>query len=235
MRKMRATGIIIVLLLVGITAKAQESLYSVSLFGTFTTSSKLFHHPNDPDALLRASYLPIDGIFSAGVDVRRALEPLSLQVGLGIEYISKVSSDNVIAANGKTVSVENGYTVVPIELSGYFQIPIGTKSLHFFMGGGGGIYLGKRIYRYAGADAPAVSTQPGYGIHILSGAEVGLSSRWSARGELKFRDVQFESVNQFNASSVSANGSVIPLDQQPADSRINIDGMTINVGIVYHF
>ncbi len=228
---------VICILMIGavFSAYAQEPLYELGLYGTFTTSSKLFHHPNDPNELLRDEYLPIDGIFSGGIDVRRMIEPIHLQLGLGIEYIRKVTSEDNVAGNGAVVTDRNGYEVIPIEASAYFYIPIGTKDLKFYMGGGGGMYLGRRIYWIGNAEAATVSTQPGFGIHVLSGVDYMFSSRWSVRGELKFRNVQFRSTNQFSSSTTYSNGSLVTLDQQPQDSRINVDGMVINAGIAFHF
>jgi len=42
-------------------------------------------------------------------------------------------------------------------------------------------------------------------------------------------------VSKFNEFSTPFEGRVIPLDQDPLSSRVNIDGMTLNLGVAYHF
>ena len=57
----------------------------------------------------------------------------------------------------------------------------------------------------------------------------------SLRSVIKFRDVQFESVNRFTKFTTTYNGSSIALTQEPLSSRINIDGMVATLGIVIRF
>ncbi len=225
-------------LLIGLVMRAegQEFPSSLTLYGTFTTTSKLFRNASAPDEIVRNQFLPLDGVYSIGVDFRRSIEPLRIKVGLSVEYLAK--SDTYILSSGTSagdVPVRDGYTVLPFELSGYFPIPVGTRTLQFYMGGGGGVYVGTRQYDYAGASAVTIERTVGYGIHILSGAEIGLSSRYSLRTEVKFRDIQFQTVNRFTEYSTLFEGRIVPLDQDPQSSRISIDGMTLNLGIAYHF
>lgn len=215
-------------------AHAQDYANRISLYGTFTTSSKLFGHPNDPDETLRSEFLPINDIFSAGIDYRRSLESIHLEIGLSVEIITK-SVDLSGGDSATIVPAQDGFTAVPIELSGYFIIPIGTERLHFYMGGGGGVYFGTRRYSEAGVEAVTVERNTGFGIHILSGAEYAFASRLSVRSEVKFRDIQFQTVNRFIQSTITYGGSTVTLDQSPLQSRIAIDGMMLSAGLVFHF
>jgi opacity protein-like surface antigen len=133
------------------------------------------------------------------------------------------------------IPVRDGYYTIPIECSGYFPIPIGTPELQVYMGAGLGMYFGSRFYEYGGASTEIVQRKIGYGIHILSGVEIAVSPALSLRTEIKFRDIQFETVNRFTSFSSLFNGNPIPLDQDALSSRISIDGMTLNLGIAYHF
>ena len=215
------------------SAEAQEQTYAISAFGTFTTSSKLFYHPNDPDDLRRGQYLPLDNAFSGGIEVRRELPSLRIRVGLSIEIISKKETINLPSAS-TFIPVNDGFVAVPVELSGYFMIPVGSDHTYMYMGGGIGAYFGNRIYEFPGARAETVGRSPGFGIHVLTGFEYDAEERISLRTEIKFRDVQFESVNQFIQPSITYRGSVIPLNQEPQTSRINIDGMVVSFGLAYH-
>ncbi|MBI4549237.1 MAG: hypothetical protein HY707_14745 [Ignavibacteriae bacterium] len=232
---MRRLHICIVVTLLGcvVPSFAQEYLYELTLIGSFTTSSKLFRHPDDADEIIRSQFLRLDNIFGAGIDLRRTIEPLAVQIGLSVEYLSKTELFDT--SGSRTIPVKDGYTTIPIELSGYFFIPIGDENIRFYMGGGGGTYLGSRRYEYAGARARTIERIMGYGIHVLSGLLYKVSPRISLRSEIKFRDVQFETVNKFTQQVIVYRGTPLYLDQEPFASRINIDGMALTVGIAVHF
>ena len=214
---------------------AQDRSTSISVSSSLITSSKLFHHPDDADELLRSEFLPLNTIFSVGIDVRRTIEALRIQIGVSAEYVRKSDVFYLPASDSKVIPVRDGFVALPIELSGYFTIPVGTDNFHIYMGGGAGIYFGKRTYEYAGVEAATIERTTGYGIHILSGMEYTANAAISIRSELKFRDIQFETVNKFQKDATTYNGSTLLLDQEPLTSRINIDGMTVNLGLVFHF
>jgi hypothetical protein len=216
-------------------SRAQERPNSVELFGTFIGSSKLFHHPDDPDELVRSQFLPLNDIFSAGVDIRHVVEDLRIQIGVSAEYISKTDIISIPLSSSGSVPVRDGFTAIPVELSGYFFIPLGDEKIRFYMGGGGGAYFGTRRYSFAGAEAVPVERNIGFGIHVLSGAQYALGEAMVLRSELKFRDVQFETTNRFEQLSTTYVGRTILLDQTPLRSRVNIDGMTLTLGLVFRF
>jgi len=218
-------------------ANSQEAhRYSISVFGTLSTSSKLFRNPDSPNDLLREQYVPFDNFLSEGIDVRRDFPDIHLQVGLSIEYLTKSQTYYLTSpATFQAIPVEDGFSVVPIELSGYFPIPISTSSFHVYIGGGTGMYLGSRHYEYAGAQAGTVSHKTEFGIQVLSGIEYAIASPFLIRCEAKFRDVQFETTNQFQQPAVHYLRSTEPLDEIPFTSRISIDGLALNIGIVYEF
>ena len=215
--------------------QAQDRPYSFGISGSLSTSSKLFYNPEDQDEFIRNQFLPLDNALSEGIDVRRAIGPLSISLGVSVEYLSKTEVFTHLLSQSTVVPVKDGFVAVPVELSAYFQIPVGSDILQLYMGGGAGAYLGARRYEYAGVQAPAVDHKTGYGIHIITGLQYFVHPPVSLRSELKFRNVQFETVNQFRQSSAIYQGSVIPLDQEPFTSRVTIDGMTLSLQLVYHF
>jgi hypothetical protein len=214
--------------------KAQERTYSVTTFGAFTTSSKLFHHPDATNEITRGQYLPLDDILSMGVEIRKNISSIRAQLGLSIEYLSKSEVINV-PTSSSSIPLSDGFTVFPIELTGYFVIPFSGESVQLFMGGGAGLYPGFRAYDYAGASAIVADRTTGAGIHVVSGVEYRLNDLFSLRSMIKFRDVQFESVNRFARTSVVYNGAVVNLTQEPLSSRVNIDGMVATLGVVVYF
>ncbi len=215
------------------TSQSQDFLYSVSVKGNFTVSSRLFYNVDASDEFLRSQYFALDDVFGVGFDVRRRIEDTWIQIGLSAEYLSKRQSYFSSLAR---VPVEDGYWSVPVELSGYFIIPFSSSTVRLYIGGGTGLYLGERRYSYAGERASIVSSKAGLGIHVVTGIEYALAEWFALRSEVKFRDLQFESSHVFTKSSVVYQGRTIQLpDQTPRRSRINADGMLIDAGIVIRF
>lgn len=209
---------------------------SVSLFGTFTTSSKLFRNPDAADELVRDQFVPLNSIVSGGIDIRRMIEAIRLEFGLSVEYLAREDGSTVIPQGStEPVPVTDGFRVVPVELSGYFPIPVGNETFRILMGGGGGMYIGTRRYSVAGAEAATVERSTGWGIHIVSSLEISLSPVLLLRTDVKFRDIQFETVSAFTAPSTIYAGRVVTLDAGAFPSRVNIDGMTLNVGLGFRF
>jgi len=231
----RAVLVLIVSIALAGPAVAQ-GVYSLSLVGSVTTSSKLFRNARASDELLRGAFIPLNGVYSLGLDLRRVIEQDRVQLGLSIEYLSASQEFSLSdPLTSEQVPARDGYSVVPIELTGYLQIPIGTDGLRVYMGAGGGLYLGGRQYEEGGASAVIVERNLGYGIHILSGIEVALSPALSLRSEVKFRDIQFNTVNRFTSSTTIVNGRFVPLDEKPLFSRTDIDGMTVSLAVAHYF
>ena len=219
-------------LLVGAPAAlSQERNYTLAVTGSFTTSSKLFYNIDDPNEIARNQYLSLSNVLGVGIDIRRRIEESGLAVGISVEYISKLDDISESVSSTAIAAVKDGFVVVPIEATGYFTIPFSSERAQMYMGGGAGIYLGARHYQYSTDSARVIDQKPGYGIHILTGFCYRISPVIGLRSELKFRDVQFQSTNVFLPSYVSLPAP----NYQPFSSRINIDGMTLTVGLAAFF
>ncbi len=220
--------------LLGNTTKAQESLYSLGVTGSYTNSSRLYNKPDASDEISRNQYLSLDGIFGVGFDVRRTFSESRIEIGLAVEYLRKI--ENFSSRYGAlSIPSQTGYWTLPIELSGYFIIPFSTVDLRLYIGGGAGVYIGQRTYSIAGQSAETISSKPGFGIHVVTGMEYNILPWFGIRSEVKFRDLQFESTHQFTSPSVVYQGVTVPLSQAPARSRVNVDGMLLDAGIVVRF
>jgi hypothetical protein len=196
---------------------AQENIYSLNLKFFYTTSSKIFLNPNSSDIVLRGQYLSIDNILGAGFEIRRKIGDTQFHIGLGSDYISKL----VGYTNTKT---QDGFWAVPVELTGYFYIPITDSDFKIFLGGGAGFYTGERIYYLSTTKAQTVKKNLGVGIHILGGVDYFIIKGLGIRSQLKFRDVQIKTKSKFSGENTNN-----------LDSQINIDGMTVEVGVFYSF
>ncbi len=213
---------------------AQDRLMSVALTGSFTTSSKTFFHPDDPDEFLRGQYFPIDNIAGIGIDIRRLFVPGTISLGVSAEYLGRLTSLTV-PVNGVVVDVQDGFRAVPIELTGYCFLPVGTSTFRLYMGGGAGVYLGERRYAYAGVPSEVTERGVTGGIHVLTGFDWNLSEIVSFRSEVRFRNVQLSSVNEFHGTVAYVRGVAVPLPQLPLTSRINIDGLNLTAGLAFHW
>ncbi len=213
----------------------QELPNSISFFGTFTTSAKLFHHPDDINASYRNQYLPIDNIFGFGIDYRRNVNSSGFKIGLNIEYLWKIIKLSYLTNQKKQIPIADGFSAIPIELTGFFSIPIGGEKFRPSMGAGIGFYLGERIYKQANVKARTIDKKIGLGIHVISGVEYLLTSVLSLRAEVKFRDVQFGTTNKFEQATTIYDGIIVPLPYEPIESYMHIDGMILILGTTLNF
>lgn len=234
MRLLRVPIVIVFIVAAALPARGGGGRFSVAAFGAVTTASKLFANPNARDEILRGTYTPIDPVFGAGVDARIDVAALGLRFGLGAEYLAgTVSSSAPNTSPG--IPVEDGYTAIPVELTAYFSIPVGGENVDFYLGGGMGAYLGERKYSYAGVDAETIDRNVQAGIHVLTGVEIAVAGAVALRSEIKFRNIQIETTQQFPAPSTVYEGVTVPLPREPFTSRVQVDGMNLTIGVVVRF
>ncbi len=215
-------------------AGAGEHRISISLSGSLTTESKIFPNPNARDELIRGGFSPVKTVPGIGADVRGDLFSSGPRFGLSAEYIRRTVA-GAVPNSTPAIPVEDGFSALPIELTAYFTIPVGGERFDFYMGGGAGLYFGERYYRYAGVPAQTLSRSASPGIHVLTGLEYLVGGRISLRTELKFRNVQLETVQKFPVTTTIYDGTTVPLPQDEFTSRIQIDGMNVLLGVAYRF
>lgn len=213
-------------------AFAQEGSFSVALKGNLTTSSRVFTDPNSPDVIERNQYLALEDFFGYGVELRYQIPESNIALGLSADYI-RAKNDRSITIVSTLVPIEDGYRVVPVELTGYFLIPLSGPTFGVYMGGGVGAYFGNRVYKVGDTDAPTTSTENGYGIHVLGGVSYRFTGWFSLDAEMKFRDLQFKTSNQFVSSTVIYKDVVVPVE--PLDASIHTDGVVFQLGTVFNF
>jgi hypothetical protein len=212
--------------------------YSVALKGTYTSSSRLYPTPDAAQEDLQSLYIEYNDLVGFGLEVRRQLGSESIEVGVGVEFLSTRKSGLGTGPAGTPavqLPIEDGYRFLPIELTGYFVLPFSTETLKFYMGGGAGFYYGDRVYRVVNRTAQTVESRAAFGIHVLTGVDYFIDRFLSLRGEMKFRDPQFDITSKFVDSRVEYNGHTYRLSQQPFNSKINLDGLVLNLGIVLNF
>ena len=212
--------------------RAGDGPFSVILKGTLTTSSLIYVTPDAVDPVAQGNTFDLTGTFGYGAEIRFRIPESSIALGLSTEYIRSSGTD---VLGGTSIPVKDGYTAIPVELTGYFIIPLSTESFGVYMGGGAGMYFGTRNYSIAGVEAATVQNTPGFAIHVLGGVSYRILN--SVRGifEMKFRDLQFQSVNQFQEQVIRYQGTAINVGTQPFNSRVETDGIIFQIGLAYTF
>ncbi len=216
-------------------ARAQEQRFSVALKANLTTASRVFTNPSSPDAFQRSQYFPLEDFFGYGLEVRYQLPETNIALGLSSDYIRTTIDQSIRISTSKSVPVEDGYRVIPVEFTGYFLIPVSGPTFGVFMGGGVGVYFGRRLYKLGETEAPTVNLGHGFGIHVLGGMSYRFNEWFALNAEMKFRDLQFQTSNQFASSKVTYNGTIINVSQAPFDARVHTDGVVFQLATVFNF
>jgi hypothetical protein len=217
------------------SAWSQEHNISVALHGHLTTASRLFTNPNSADVFQRSAYFSLEDFIGYGIEVRYQLPEENIALGISADYIRTTVGQSVRISTSNSIPVEDGYRVIPVELTGYFIIPVSGQTFGVFMGGGIGGYFGRRLYKFGNAEASTTDVGRGFGIHVLGGLSYRFTAWFSLNAEMKFRDLQFQTTNQFATSTTIYNGTLIPLNRAPFDARVHTDGVVFQLGTVFHF
>jgi len=229
----------IILLFISSCGFAQfTKTFGVSLNAVYNTSARVYLSPNSSDIILRNNSFLIENILNPSLDFRYRLSE-SIILGISTEYMVSTSIGpnlTVFVGNGTvTIDVEDGFRLIPLELSAYYLIPFSTEHLKFLMGGGIGYYIGSHVRKFGDVEVSNAERKAAYGIHVSISMDYLIKDFISVRGEMKFRDPQFTVKSKYNKSEVNYNGSIIRLAQDSFDSKINVDGVTFILGVAFHF
>lgn len=206
--------------------------FAVSTNFSFNTTAKIFLTPNASNILDQQSFFEIEGIFSYSAEFRyRIFHELIL--GLSIEYMQGSAMGRNLSS--RQFIVEDGFELFPIEFSVYYFFPFSTDNFKFYMGGGFGIYTGKRTREFGNIKFNDVDSEIGYGIQVSTGMDYMIFNFLSVRGELRFRDPDFRITNKYNNENVIYDGVEYSVSQSNINSKLNVDGITFRIGAVFHF
>jgi hypothetical protein len=219
-------------------AQFNGNQFSAGISWVYTTTAKVYLNPNSSDITLRNQYFLLEDIFNPAFDIRfRLTDPLI--IGLNIEKMKKTKvGPNLRVFFGNStalIDIEDGFNLVPIELTLYYILPFSTEKFKFLMGGGGGYYLGEHIRKFGDAEIENVERKTAYGIHVSISMEYLLRNNIAIRTEMKFRDPQFSLKSRYTKDSVNYQGVTVRLPQELFDSKINVDGVTFVAGVAINF
>lgn len=238
MKAKKIFHVIILTLLFQYSANAQYADHSISFTVNynFTTSSRLYLFPNSIDPMLRENYDELKNINSYSAEVKyRINQPFA--VGISFEYLEKTHGTKFTFSGSdgsKTSSAEEGFSVIPIEITGYYILPFSTEKFKFHMGLGGGIYFGNHIRRIKNVEFETVSRQFAYGIHVNVGMDYMINDYLSVRTEMRFRDPQFEVESKYNKKLLQIDDAYYVLPENSMSSKINVNGLMFSLGLTLH-
>ncbi len=219
-------------------AQFNGSKFSIGLNSLYTTTAEVFLFPNSSDEILRNSSNDIDNIFNYGIEFRYRFSE-DLIFGLNAEYMKATKTGINItgfAANSTVaVKAEDGFELVPVELSVYYLLPFSTENFKFLMGGGGAVYFGNHIRNVGTVKVNNISRDFAYGIHVLVSMVYLVRPHISVQAGLKFRDPDFRLKSRYTSSTVTIGGKVVTFPLNKFDSRINVNGVTFTLGVYFDF
>lgn len=218
----------------------ESKQFSISLYGTYISSSQLQNDPKSADPIVRNVLLDLKGGYGYGAEFnyKPNLYNLNLIFFISTEYLRINESDLVFTfdngTNTASVNMDEDFTMIPLEAGVKWNLPVGTENFKIYIGGGGGIYFGNRIRTIANLTSTTISTQPGFSLNVLSGLEYYFARNLSGNLELKFREPYFDVESSYTANSIILNGTAFQIEN-PFYSRMIVDGVRISFGLNYHF
>lgn len=209
----------------------------VALNAVFTTSADIFLNPNSSDLEARNRSFLIEDFWNPGIDARYRFSS-DFILGLNIEYIQQTTKQpNLTAFIGNQVyvfEVEDGFKTIPIELTAYYFFPFSTEKFKFLMGGGVGYYYGWFIRKFSDVDLEVTQRKISLGILVATSLDYMIFDNLSTRFEMKFRNPQFSVTSKYTKTEVNYQGKTIQLQENPFETKVDINGLTFVFGIVFH-
>jgi hypothetical protein len=219
-------------------AEAQERQFSFTLRGGYTTTSRIFYNPDSPSPDLRGQFTGIDNIYAPGFELRWMIPGHPIAVSFAAEYVSKFNEEVQLVgflSPPRALPVKEGLRLVPIELGALIFVPLGSEKVRLTMGGGLGMYIGKRYLTIAGVEASQQNKPVSFGIHVETSFDYRITSGVFARLDMRFRDPEYTTESRFQAQATQYGGVLVLLPRDPFRAKINVNGLNFGLGIGLEF
>ena len=230
--------IIILICSISIYAQNDNKKFSLGLNFVYTTNARIFLDPNSSNPIERNNSFELSDIINPGINFGyRILDEVFLD--LNIEYMkSKAIGKNervITNAGAEDINVEDGFKMMPFELSIYYLLPFSTENFKFLMGGGMGYYYGSMIRKFGDAEVSTVQRDIAYGIQVAFKVNYLLWENISLKAEMEFRDPEFTVKNRYNNNEYNYNGKIVRVTRQEFNTKINVNGVSFVFGTVFYF
>lgn len=227
--------LIFIFLFCGIAySQIETSKYAISINGNYTTTSRLYLNPNSNDILLRNSYESLDDIYNYSIEIRYKIGA-NLFLAAGSEIIQKKHVNSSYNLAGVKAILTDGFQLIPVEITFYYELPFSSDRIKIFMGGGGGFYFGKHIREIGDVSVKSSIDKTAFGIHVTAGVDYFINEKLSLRTQMRFRDPEINFKNEYDRPTVNINGRSILLPTSSFHTKVNVDGITFTLGASYNF
>ena len=237
MNRKLLTAIIFTLNLV-VYAQYNGNNFSIGCYGLYTTSASIYLNPNAPDIVLRNESFVIEDILNPGIDIRyRLSEPVI--IGLNIDFINvSEKAQNLSGFLGSRIvpiESEDGFNMIPVELTVHYLLPFSTESFKFLMGGGAGYYRGEFTRKVSTTQVSNVTKETAFGLHVSISMEYIIVEYLIARIQMKFRDPELTVSSKYDEQQVEYKGQTLTLPADAFNTKINMDGIGFLLGLAIQF
>jgi outer membrane protein W len=224
-----------ILISTGSFAQFGTGKIGIAVNAVYTTSAEIFLNPNSSNSEVRNKSFTLENIWNPGLDLRYRFSNEFI-LGLNIEYVRKTANaPNLTAFIGSQVfvfEVEDGLSVIPIELTAHYHFPFSTEDFKFMMGGGLGYYIGEFVRKFQDVDLEITQRKFALGLHVSASMDYIIIENLSARFEMKFRNPQYTVTSKYSKTEVMYQGNAIQLPENAFDTKVDIDGLTFILGLV---
>lgn len=224
-----------ILISTGSFAQFGTGKIGIAVNAVYTTSAEIFLNPNSSNSEVRNKSFTLENIWNPGLDLRYRFSNEFI-LGLNIEYVRKTANaPNLTAFIGSQVfvfEVEDGLSVIPIELTAHYHFPFSTEDFKFMMGGGLGYYIGEFVRKFQDVDLEITQRKFALGLHVSASMDYIIIENLLARFEMKFRNPQYTVTSKYSKTEVMYQGNAIQLPENAFDTKVDIDGLTFILGLV---
>ncbi|MBK6505226.1 MAG: outer membrane beta-barrel protein [Ignavibacteria bacterium] len=211
---------------------------TVTPYVSYVSSATIQIDPFSSSSFERQLTSELSGGYGYGISITKRIFSQDIAFGISIEY-AKIKDEELteIYDNGTArirARIKEELTVIPVEFSGYFDLPDFTDDLNIYLGGGIGVYFGDRKRTIINIETTTLSKEPGFGFVVMSGMGYRFSEILSGVFELRFRQGEYRVKSQFATSFITAGGNTFEIDQV-TDSKIFLDGLKVSFGLSVRF
>ncbi len=165
--------------------------YSIMSSVNYVSSASVQLNAFSSDVFERSQTEELLGGYGYGLSIRKNFFTNDLSFGITTEFLKIFDDQLTQTFESDSTRVRTRVTeelwLLPVEFTGYFNIPKFTDDLNIYLGGGLGVYFGDRKRTVANIQSKTISKEPGFNFVILSGIEYLFTKQIAGVFEIRFR------------------------------------------------